>query len=160
MKDPESDKKSKNIPFLHLFFATGFYSGYSPLAPGTAGSLVGILIYLIPGAENLIVLIPLSILFFIIGAVTSSHLERKLGNDPSIVVIDEIVGMWVSLLFLPKQLAVYIGVFFLFRFFDIVKPPPARQAERLKGGWGIMLDDVFAGIYANIVMQVILLFWN
>ncbi len=157
MNDFESDKKSKNIPFLHLFFATGFYSGYSPFAPGTAGSLVGIFIYLIPGIEQPIILISLSILFFIIGIVTSSHLEKKLGDDPSIVVIDEIVGMWVSLLFLPKQLAVYIGAFLLFRLFDIVKPPPARQVERLSGGWGIMLDDVFAGIYANIIMQIILI---
>lgn len=160
MNNSESDKKSKEIPFLHLFFATGFYSGYSPFAPGTAGSLVGILIYMIPGVEKFFILIPISILFFIIGVITSSHLERKLGDDPSIVVIDEIVGMWVSLFFLPKQLAVYIGAFLLFRFFDIVKPPPARRAERLKGGWGIMLDDVFAGVYANIVLQVILLFWN
>lgn len=160
MNDSESDKQSNNISFLHLFFATGFYSGYSPFAPGTAGSLVGILIYTIPGVEKFFILIPLSILFFIIGVITSSHLERKLGDDPSIVVIDEIVGMWVSLLFLPKQLAVYIGAFLLFRFFDIVKPPPARRVERLKGGWGIMLDDVFAGVYANIVLQVLLLFWN
>lgn len=160
MNDFESDKKSKNIPFLHLFFATGFYSGYSPFAPGTAGSLVGIFIYLIPGIEQPIILISLSILFFIIGIVTSSHLEKKLGDDPSIVVIDEIVGMWVSLLFLPKQLAVYIGAFLLFRLFDIVKPPPARQVEHLNGGWGIMLDDVFAGIYANIIMQIVLIVFN
>lgn len=160
MNDSESDNKTKKIPFLHLFFASGFYSGYSPFAPGTAGSLVGIFIYLIPGVEQPIILIPLSILFFIIGVVTSSHLEKKLGDDPSVVVIDEIVGMWVSLLFLPKQLAVYVGAFLLFRFFDIVKPTPARQAERLNGGWGIMLDDVFAGIYANIVIQIILLVFN
>ena len=155
MTDPEIN--SKDIPFLHRFFATGFYSGFSPIVPGTAGSLVGLLIYLIPGVENIFVLGPLSILFFFIGIFTSARLEKQLGEDPSIVVIDEIVGMWISLFFLPKIPAIYIGAFVLFRVFDIVKPSPARQVEQYKGGWGIMLDDVFAGIYANIVMQIILL---
>jgi phosphatidylglycerophosphatase A len=153
----DAEINSKDIPFIHKFFATGFYSGFSPIVPGTAGSLVGLLIYLIPGVENIYVLGPLSILFFFIGIFTSSRLEKQLGEDPSIVVIDEIVGMWISLFFLPKNPAIYIGAFVLFRVFDIVKPSPARQVERYKGGWGIMLDDVFAGIYANIVMQIILL---
>jgi phosphatidylglycerophosphatase A len=153
----DTDIKSKNIPFIHKFFATGFYSGFSPIVPGTAGSLVGLLIYLIPGVENTYTLGALSIIFFFIGVYTSSSLEKQLGEDPSIVVIDEIVGMWISLFFLPKIPVIYIGAFVLFRIFDIIKPSPARQVERYKNGWGIMLDDVFAGIYANIVIQIILL---
>jgi len=153
----DTEINSKDIPFIQKFFATGFYSGFSPIVPGTVGSLVGLLIYLIPGVENIYILGPLSIIFFFIGVFTSSRLEKQLGEDPSIVVIDEIVGMWISLFFLPKNPVIYIGAFVLFRVFDIVKPSPARQVERYKGGWGIMLDDVFAGIYANIVMQIMLL---
>jgi phosphatidylglycerophosphatase A len=79
----------------------------------------------------------------------------RLHSDPSIVVIDEIVGMWTSLLFLPSTLTVFISAFIAFRLFDIVKPPPVRQLERLSGGWGIMLDDVMAGIYANLLVRVV-----
>jgi phosphatidylglycerophosphatase A len=153
----DTEINSKDIPFIHKFLATGFYSGFSPIVPGTAGSLVGLLIYLIPGVEYIFILGPLTILFFFIGIFTSARVEKQIGEDPSIVVIDEIVGMWISLFFLPKKFAIYLGAFVLFRIFDIIKPSPARQVERYKGGWGIMLDDVFAGIYANIVMQIILI---
>ncbi len=70
-------------------------------------------------------------------------------KDPHPIVIDEIVGMWIALLFVPPGVAYFVAAFLLFRLFDIIKPTPARQAELLKGGWGIMLDDVFAGIYAG-----------
>jgi hypothetical protein len=79
------------------------------------------------------------------------------GPDPSIVVIDEIVGMWVSLLFLPASLPLSVAAFVAFRILDVVKPEPARWLERLPDGWGIMLDDVAAGIYANIACRLLLL---
>ncbi len=84
-------------------------------------------------------------------------MEKQFGDDPSIVVIDEVVGMWISLLFLPKTLLVATLAFLLFRAHDIVKIPPARQLEAVPNGFGIMLDDVVAGIYANISLRMVLL---
>ncbi|MDI6767661.1 MAG: phosphatidylglycerophosphatase A [Bacteroidota bacterium] len=152
-----SQNNNKSIPFTIRFFATGFFSGYSPIAPGTCGSIVGILIYAVPGFESPLIIITMSIFFFLIGVYVSSVMENKLGDDPSIVVIDEIVGMWISLIFLPKSLTVILIAFFFFRAYDIFKPQPARYVEKYKNGWGIMLDDVVAGIYANISGQILLL---
>ncbi|MFI5252095.1 MAG: phosphatidylglycerophosphatase A [Bacteroidota bacterium] len=140
---------------ISQFFATGFYSGYSPVASGTAGSLVGLLLYAIPGMEQLAVLSIATIITFALGVFTSGEMEKIHGDDPSIVVIDEIVGMWISLLFLPKGWIIAVFAFIFFRIYDIIKPPPARQVEHISGGWGIMLDDVFAGMYANISVQII-----
>lgn len=77
------------------------------------------------------------------------------GNDPKRVVIDEMVGFWFAVALLPKTFTTVIVGFFVFRGFDIVKPPPARAAERLPKGWGIMTDDVIAGVYTNLVIRVI-----
>lgn len=148
---------NKKIPFVARIIATGLFTGYSPIAPGTAGSALGLAIYLISGVGNTYFFIPLIILIFLIGVITSSILEKSLGNDPSVVVIDEIVGMWISLLFLPSNLIILISAFLLFRIFDIIKPFPCRRAEKFKLGWGIMLDDVVAGIYANLILQVAVL---
>ena len=73
--------------------------------------------------------------------------------DPRPIVIDEIVGMWISLLLLPNRISYFLAAFILFRLFDIIKPFPARQAEYLRGGWGIMLDDVVAGLYTTALLQ-------
>src|SRR5262249_3109685 len=75
--------------------------------------------------------------------------------DPKIVVVDEVVGQLAAWVFVPVRLSTLIAGFFLFRLFDIVKPPPARQLERMHGGWGIVLDDLMAGIYANLVLQAL-----
>ncbi len=74
--------------------------------------------------------------------------------DPSIIVIDEIVGMWITMLLIPKTVPAIVIGFVLFRLFDIIKPYPAKQLEHIPSGWGIMLDDVVAGIYANIATQI------
>jgi phosphatidylglycerophosphatase A len=84
-------------------------------------------------------------------------MEKWLGQDPAPVVIDELAGMWISVVLVPPAPLNAAAAFLLFRFFDIVKPPPARQFDRLHGGTGIMMDDVAAGIYANIVLQLFLL---
>ncbi|MBI4810631.1 MAG: phosphatidylglycerophosphatase A [Ignavibacteriales bacterium] len=154
---PPNLTEKKTIPSISKLLATGFYSGYSPIAPGTAGSLVGLAIYLIPGFENTILFSVVIVLTFIIGVLTSKQMEQALGEDPPPVVIDEIVGMWISLLFLPKSFFLIVVAFFLFRIFDIIKPQPARFVEKFKSGWGIMLDDVVAGVYSNIVTQLIIL---
>ena len=155
--DRQNLNKNNSIPFLTKFIATGFYSGYSPVAPGTAGSVAGLLFFLIPGFGTPIPLATAAIIGFLIGTFTSNQMEKRFGEDPPIVVIDEIVGMWISLLFLPKNLFVIFTAFILFRIFDIVKPQPARYMEKFQHGWGIMLDDVVAGMYANIATQILIL---
>lgn len=153
---PHNLNEQVNIPFFHKLIATGFFSGYSPIFPGTGGSLVGLAFYLIPGIEvTFIFSIVITVTFFL-GVYTSAYIERRLGDDPQIIVVDEIVGMWLSLFLMPKSLWLIVLAFILFRLFDIVKPPPARNVEKIKNGWGIMLDDVFAGIYANISVRILM----
>jgi phosphatidylglycerophosphatase A len=149
MSDISGPLPPSSVPFAVRAFATGGFSGYAPLAPGTFGSGVGILLYLTPGMEHPLVLGVATVVVFILGAFASNRMEQAFGEDPSIVVIDEIVGMWIALLFLPKSLTVVLVAFLLFRLFDIVKPPPARASERIPNGWGVMMDDVVAGVYAN-----------
>ena len=138
--------------------ATAFGAGYSPLVPGTAGSAVGVVTFLALHrlAEPLQVLVTLVV--FGVGVVAATHTAMLVGKkDPGIVVIDEVVGQWVSLLFLPfTPLTLFVG-FVLFRIMDIVKPWPARDFEALPGGLGIMADDVMAGIYANLLLRIALL---
>ena len=142
---PLNQNNHVDVPFFSRLIATGLFSGYSPIVPGTAGSLTGLAFYAIPGMEKTISLSLAIVATFFAGVYTSNQMEKKLGEDPPVVVIDEIVGMWIGLL-----------AFFFFRIYDIIKPPPARKLEHLKNGWGIMLDDVAAGIYANITVRLLL----
>lgn len=140
--------------------ATGLGSGYSPVAPGTAGSVVGLALYWPLASAPVPWAIGFLAVLFGAGVAASTAMARRLGiEDPGVVVIDEVVGMWISLLFLPFTWKTVVLGFFLFRVMDIVKPYPARQLENLPGGWGIMLDDVMAGIYANLALRVVLLVW-
>lgn len=133
---------------LNYIFATGLGCGYSPVAPGTAGSLLMlIIIYILNPMPVWLLLLILFVLFWI-GVFTGTQLEYDLGHDPSLVVIDEIVGMGISLLFVPGDWRLFLAAFVLFRLFDIVKPPPIDSLQKLPGGFGIMLDDVVAGMYA------------
>ena len=167
-----------SIPFLPRIIATGLFSGYSPFAPGTAGSFVGLLLYyFIPEMENGVFLSLASAVAFALGVPAAATVARIVGDqlggsskttkalfqpgiahapDPSIVVIDEVVGMWISLLFLPKTVTIAATSFLFFRVFDILKPFPARHVERYPNGWGIMLDDVAAGVYANAAVRIAL----
>lgn len=137
--------------------ATGFGSGYSPLAPGTAGTLVGLLLFWPLTALALPYAAAATVVLFLLGVQAAAVVEKEAGlKDPGIVVVDEIVGVWVTMLAVPWTPAYIAGGFFLFRLFDVVKPFPARTAEsRLPGGWGIVCDDVIAGIYANLVLQLV-----
>jgi len=151
------DEQARRTPFLLKFIGTGFFSGYFPVASGTFGSLIATLIYwFIPGMDTWYVLLAVCALVFIPGTVAAERLEKEHGSDPSIVVIDEFLGMWIALLGLPKELLPVILGFFAFRFFDIAKVPPANYFDRRRGGLGIMLDDVVAGIYANLLVRVVL----
>ena len=142
-----------------LFVATGAGSGYAPIAPGTAGAGVGLLIYgvlvLGLGLSNG-VLLALTAALTALGIWAAGRAEQLFGkHDDGRITVDEVVGMWVSLLWLPASLEVALVAFFLFRLFDITKPPPCRAAERAGGGLGVMLDDLIAGAYANLVGQVL-----
>lgn len=146
--------------FVIYQVATGFSTGLSPYAPGTVGSLVGvILLWLIwPNTYPLLQL--LMTLAVVVVAVYTSHwfAEAESSPDPAPVVIDEIAGVFVTFLWLPVPVGFWVLVlgFILFRIFDIWKPWPIRRAERLPGGLGITMDDVIAGVMANILMQIVL----
>jgi len=97
------------------------------------------------------------LLFLVIGIYTSDFAEKIYGFDPPEVVIDEIVGMWFTMLFVPKTFLLSAIGFILFRIFDIIKPFPAKQSQQFKGGLGIMLDDLIAGFYSLVILHIILL---
>ncbi len=140
---------------LVLFIATGAGSGYAPVAPGTFGSAVGLLIYALLAGLTAAGLLAVAVVVVLVGVWASDRAERIFGvRDDGRIVIDEIAGMLIALLFLPVGPVVAGVGFLLFRLFDIVKPPPARAMESLHGGLGVMLDDVFAGVYATLVGQV------
>ncbi|MBI1806441.1 MAG: phosphatidylglycerophosphatase A [Ignavibacteria bacterium] len=152
----QSQSKQGHIPLFTRVVATGLFAGYSPIAPGTTGSVVGLALYALLGTDNLLIFSIAIVVTFFLGTVVSSQMERLLGEDPPVVVIDEIVGMWISLWLLPKTIWLALGAFFIFRIYDIIKPQPARTFESIKNGWGIMLDDVVAGVYANLTMRLLL----
>ncbi len=139
-----------------LLLATGLGVGFSPLAPGTMGTLIAVPISLIFSAIPFPLHELTIVTFFFLSIWISDKAQRYWGkkDDPRIV-IDEIMGFLITMLWVP-QTALFIMIgFFLFRFFDILKPPPIQRLERVKGGYGVVLDDVLAGIYANIVLQII-----
>jgi phosphatidylglycerophosphatase A len=151
---------ARALDFGARFIATGFFSGYSPFAPGTAGSAVGLLLYFALVRASLPVQVGICTAVFFLGVFTASHVARKVGlEDPGIVVVDEVLGMWLSILGLPFTPLVATLGFLLFRVLDVVKPYPASALEHLPRGWGIMADDVAAGLYANLLLRVFLLVW-
>ena len=139
---------------LFRFISTVCFIGYSPVAPGTFGTLAAfIFMYFIrPQADLHLILF---LLLIPVGIVSSEHEEKFSGKkDPRHVVIDEFAGYIASLLFLPLSPKYMVAAFILFRIFDIVKPPPIRRIERLKSGLGIMADDIMAALFTNAVLQV------
>ena len=139
------------------WIATCFKVGYLPLAPGTWGSIFAILLWWVFIKDlNLYVFGVIIVLFFIIGIVTSNIMIDELDdNDPSHIIIDELVGQWLALLFLPKGLINIAIAFILFRFFDIIKPWPISLIEKLPKGLGVMSDDLVAGFITLGLIQVI-----
>lgn len=142
---------------LAILLATFAYVGRFPIAPGTAGSAAALLLY---AALRLVgsPVVDLGVILglFAVGCWAGSVAERYYGRtDPGAVVLDEVIGMLLTLLFVPVTWVGALIGFFLFRAFDIVKPFPARQCERLHGGLGIMADDVVAGIYGNLALRLI-----
>lgn len=152
----------KKFPLFHKLIATSFGAGFSPVAPGTMGALVAILVWYILSlcmAYSTLqwTLAGLIVVFTIIGVWSATVSERYWGEDPSKVVIDETVGEWIALLAVPagQHWAYVVAAFVLFRFFDIFKPLGVRSMENLKGGYGIMADDILSGVYAAVVMLLV-----
>src|SRR5579862_6260869 len=146
-----------------IWIATAGGAGFFPIAPGTAGSAVGVLIVFVLARiapqrfESIALIAAVALVLFAIGVWAATEAEKYFGKtDPGQVVIDEVVGQMITLLARPHgDWKWLLGGFLLFRLFDIVKPVPARQAERIPRGWGIMVDDVVAGLYGLLVLLVI-----
>jgi phosphatidylglycerophosphatase A len=144
-----------------ILLAAGFGAGFSPVVPGTMGTLVAIPIYyFISSISTPLYEVTLATFFFLsswIAGQAERHWDKK---DDRRIVIDEIMGFLVTMLWVPKSLFFIIAGFILFRFFDILKPFPIRHLERVKSGYGVVLDDILAGIYSNIILHMILRFWS
>ena len=144
---------------LAVVVCTFGYIGYFPVAPGTAGSVAGLVLYGLlrwlqapPAVEAAVIA-----LLFGIGVWSGTHAERYFGStDPGPGVIDEVVGMLITLFLLPATWGIAIAGFFVFRVLDVVKPFPARRFESLHGGMGMMADDVMSALYANGAMHILL----
>jgi phosphatidylglycerophosphatase A len=144
-----------------IFFATGAYTGYSPFAPGTAGSVVGIIVGYFFCApmwqhEPMMFVLIFAAIFFL-ACLIAGRAEEIFGeHDSSKIVLDEVLGMIATMFLNPLGWASLLTGFLVFRLFDIIKPFPASVIDRrMAGGPGVMLDDLFAGIYANIVVRVL-----
>lgn len=138
---------------LIRIFVTGFGAGYLPIAPGTWGSALGMLIAWVAFPETP-ALLAATIILSAIAVPAASRAETLFSKkDDGRIVVDEIAGYWVSVLFLPHTIPVFVGAFFLFRLFDVLKPLGISRTQNLPGGWGIVVDDLLAGALANVVLQ-------
>ena len=138
------------------WIGTVFYIGKLPLAPGTWASIFAVLCwYFLFQSVNHFVLPAISIFLFLIGGIASDTIvKHSKEHDPSRIVIDEWVGQWVALSMMPINIMTGVVAFVSFRIFDIIKPGPVRKMEKIPGGWGIMADDVMAGIMAYFVVLI------
>ena len=141
---------------LVRIIATFFYIGDIPVAPGTvasaAGALISIALLYNPAAYLAVLAAVLFLGFFVSGKMEIIAKE----HDPSCIVIDEVAGAMITFFLLPFTAPVFITAFFVFRAFDMFKVFPANRLENIKGGAGIMADDIMAGVYANLIMQIVI----
>lgn len=146
---------------FHKSVASVFGVGYIRKGSGTVAAALGVIIWqLTKGGNHPWIMILITLVITGVGIWCSSEMEHTWGHDSSKVVIDEIAGMAVSLWFIPPGWVNAAMAFTLFRFFDIVKPLFIRNLEALKSGWGVMLDDVLAGIYSNLLLHAFLYFYH
>lgn len=143
---------------LAVFIATVGYCGYFPVAPGTIGSLAGLAVYAVVRWPNSPIVEVVAIGgIFAAGVWAGTVAERYFGGiDPGPIVIDEVVGMLITLAFVPVGWSGALLGFVLFRIFDVIKPYPAGRFERLHGGLGVMADDAMAAVYANVSLRIVL----
>ena len=147
---------AKKITDNLVKFTVSFFGiGYIPFMPGTFGSLAGLVIYCLL-RNNPVVFYAILFFFALTGFIISGKAEAVFGKkDAKPIVIDEVVGMMTAFVFIPFGLFDLSAVvmFLLFRFFDVIKPYPIKRLEKLPSGWGVMLDDIAAGIYAGLIFQ-------
>jgi phosphatidylglycerophosphatase A len=143
-----------------MIIATGCYSGYLPKAPGTWGSLVGLVLFFLLHTLSLETYLAVVASIFLVGTFAAGEAEKIIDHqDPGLVVIDEIVGILITMIAIPATPLFMVLGFVLFRIFDILKPFPVNFFDqRFHGGLGIMLDDVMAGIYSLIILQILVRF--
>lgn len=159
----------KIYKFLCFTAGSGFGIGYFPFASGTAGSFATLPVaFGIAYFFGTFGLLAIALLTFIIGIVASKEILKYTKHDPSLIIIDEVVGQLITLAFIGPMLiqnlntwpAYFIG-FLLFRIFDVLKPWPANWADKkVLNAWGVMLDDVFAGLYAGLCLYAMNCFWS
>lgn len=142
---------------MHQLFGTFFGLGFSKFAPGTVASVAACLLFYFIEMP-IWISIPIIIILFFLGIRSADVLETKYEKDASCIVIDEVVGMWISVLLIPHDWHYFLAALVLFRIFDISKVLFIKKAENLKGGLGVMADDVVAGFYSNILLQLFIWF--
>jgi phosphatidylglycerophosphatase A len=145
---------------LGLFIATCGYLGYVPIAPGTFGSAAGLVVLAaIRWTGSTGVELAAIALLLAVGVWSGNVAEKHFGGvDPAPVILDEVVGMLITLALIPVNLPGAIVGFLLFRLFDVIKPWPANRFEALHGGLGVMADDAMAAVYGNVVMRILIAF--
>ena len=141
---------------LRTWIACGFGLGFTPLAPGTAGTLVLALLLRLMPAISTPVEVAFALSVTIVGVYLCHHAEKLLGRDAGSIVWDEFAGFLVAIVALPHSWTAFALAFAFFRLFDIAKPFPIGASQRLEGGWGVVADDLLAGVYANIAVRVVL----
>jgi len=147
-------EENVKVDFFTMLLASALFTGYFPVASGTVGSLFAVLFVLIPGFYSPVVLITLTLIFFFVGITVSERMMQRYGEDPSVVVIDEVIGIWLSLFIismfgLDNILLVSVVSFLTFRVFDILKVFPSNYFDKMNSGLGVMMDDVVAGVYSG-----------
>ncbi len=174
IKEKNPTNEDVKVPFIITMLGSGFFVGFIPIASGTFGSLIGLGLYLVPQMSELYNLTLLLVLVFLVGIFCAEKMRQRYGEDPPQVIIDEIAGLLFTYLigsivfelFFPfksfdpataiNQKLVFAGIgFFAFRFFDIAKIEPAKYFDNKDSGWGIMMDDIAAGLYAGIISAVL-----
>lgn len=139
---------------FHKTIAALFGIGYLPKGGGSAAAAVYCLLWILIPSRSSVVEISLVILILILGVWSATQVEIIWGVDSGKVVVDEVAGMMISLLFIPVKIKYAVLAFVLFRFFDIVKPLGIRSSEKLPSGWGVMADDVLSGIYTWVLLEI------
>lgn len=139
---------------LATWIATFFYVGFLPPAPGSLASALAVVIAALLG-QHLVLYVIVFLAVTVLGFIAGGRMETVMGEkDPSCVVIDEVAGVMIAFFLLPLTPAVIVTGFFVFRAFDMFKIYPACRLEKIKGGTGIMMDDIVAGIYTNLIMHI------
>ena len=147
---------------LHVIISTLFGVGYFPKAPGTVGTLIATLVYLLlpvklfGSLENNIIFLICVLTLSLISVFFISKAEKKLGHDNNKIILDEFLGYFIAVVFLPKTVLIAVFALILFRLFDISKPEPVNVLQKLPDGWGVMADDLMAGVYTNISLQILI----